>query len=305
MRAVIKWVVAILFMVVLFGQSVEAKRKDYVSDEYFESIEDVRPSRDNSILTLIFEYQKNHEKFLRGLQKDDNYYGCYLSSDLLENAFYKGRRVSFRRGSYVFGQGKNFELIDAFVNESGTEVIIFATRGGQKYVFQSTEPCEIYRRRFDLELTKDPLLSVFMNENSDNDFESIVDIRTAKDNSILTLMLEYQKNHEKFIKCKPMDKKSYYGWQSTEHLLNNVFYNNRQISFRWGDYSMGQGEQYELIETFVNESGTELIIFAIKEGHKYVFHSTEPSYPEYGGLSLDLTRDTILKQFMEEQKTMQ
>lgn len=134
----------------------------------------------------------------------------------------------------------------------------------------------------------------------DQFYEPIEDVRTARRNSILSLMFGYQKDHEKFLRGAPTDENRYYGWQVPGHLLDNAYYEGKQVSFHWYDYTLGKGEQFELIEIFVNESETEVIIFAIKDGKKYVFHSTKPSYPADGGFNLELTQDLNLKEFMRE-----
>ncbi|MCW6681297.1 hypothetical protein NHG29_00180 [Aerococcaceae bacterium NML160702] len=131
-------------------------------------------------------------------------------------------------------------------------------------------------------------------------FEPIEDVRTARNNSILALMFGRQKYQGKYLRGRPTDENGYYGWQVPGHLLDNAFYEGKQVSFHWYDYTLGKGEQFELIEIFVNESETEVIIFAIKDGKKYVFHSTKPSYPADGGFNLELTQDHSLRQFMEE-----
>lgn len=115
--------------------------------------------------------------------------------------------------------------------------------------------------------------------------EPIEKARPAFSNSIMWIMFNYQSQTGEMYKMgHPLDREEYYGIPFPGIILSDIYdiiINGKKVKFTWRDtwneYKPYIDEQiyvkYELIDSFVNESGTELIAFAMKDGKRFVFQS--------------------------------
>ncbi|MBR7927899.1 hypothetical protein KBI51_06885 [Aerococcaceae bacterium zg-ZUI334] len=137
--------------------------------------------------------------------------------------------------------------------------------------------------------------------NSNRVREDVEQVKRASDNSILSVMFDYQRAHDElFWKTSPVDSDIYGSWSGVPgFLLSNAFYKGKQVAFHWYSYTVGEGEPFELIECFVNSKATEIIIFATKDSKKYVFHSSNPSTSIECSFNLEESKDEILNRFIK------
>lgn len=278
--------------------SVEMNKR-YFSSE-LEPASDAKTSETNSVLSVIFSYQKlNSKVFIRVTPMDElHYYGRNISEQILTRAFYNDEQVSFYWNNHPLGDeaGKRYELIECFVNQSGTELIIFAMKDGQKIVFHNNFRPKLSENEFELRLSQDITLNRFTETTIDN--QSIQSVKPGRYNSLISAIFNYQKaKSEMFLMAVATDEDKFYGWNVPGQALSQAFYKGKQISFRWHGYTMGEGDEYTLIDCFVNPKGTELIVFSEKDGQRYVFHNTAP--PENEKLNLELSTEATLNQFIE------
>ena len=128
-------------------------------------------------------------------------------------------------------------------------------------------------------------------------YEPINAAKTGLTNSIICAIFGYQKRkRELFLRATITDEDQFYGWHVPGQVLEHAFYKGKQISFHWRGYTIGLGDEYEMIECFVNESGTDLVVFAMRDGERFVFQSV--TAPKNGKLNIELSKDDSLNQFL-------
>lgn len=279
--------------------SVETEKLYRASD--LEPVSDAKTAETNSVLSVIFSYQKlNSKLFFRVMPTDEAYYyERNIAEQILNHAFYNEKQISFYWNNQPIGydKGERYELIECFVNPSGTELIIFAIKDGQKIVFHNNPRPKSSKDIFNLLLSQDETLNRFTEETTDN--QPIQSVKPGRYNSLISAIFNYQKaKGEMFLMAAATDEDNFYGWNVPGQALSQAFYKGKQISFRWYDYTMGEGEEYQLIDCFVNPKGTDLIVFAMKDGQRIVFHNT--TSPEDDALNLELSTDAALNQFTAE-----
>lgn len=312
MKSISKWLMTAVLLVALImytsnhlspdsGETSSAveKRERYFSSE-LEPASAAKKSETNSILNVIFRYQKGKSKLMTRVTPMDEayFYHLNIAEEILPHASYNDERISFYWNNQPIGDGvgERYELIECFVGQSGTELIIFAMKGEQKIVFHNNSRPKSPKGEFWLGLSREITLNEFMETTQDS--QSIQSIKPGSDNSVISTIFNYQKaKNEMFLMAIPTDEDKFYGWQVPGAVLDIAFYEGKQISFRWYDYTIGEGEEYQLIECFINPRGTDLIVFAMKDGKRYVFHNTTP--PEEDRVNLELSTDPLLNTFME------
>ena len=117
------------------------------------------------------------------------------------------------------------------------------------------------------------------------DLEPVEKARPAHSNSIMWIMFNYQHQTGEMYKIGyPLEREEYYGFPFPWIILSDTYdiiINGQKVNFTWRDtwdqYKRYIDEQiyvkYELIDSFVNERGTEMILFAMKDGQRFVFQS--------------------------------
>ena len=70
-----------------------------------------------------------------------------------------GNPISFQFYGYVIGEGELYILNDCYVNEAGTELILFVERNGQKYVLESNKSPD--NLKIDVFFSQDEILTSY------------------------------------------------------------------------------------------------------------------------------------------------
>ncbi|MBS4462364.1 hypothetical protein JXA27_07310 [Aerococcaceae bacterium zg-B36] len=164
MKVLTKYLI-LLSIITLSGCGLPSAKKEEVHscnvNDSSENVEKLKTAAFNSITSIMFGYQKNNQMFLRTSSANEDYfYNMKVPNELLSNAYYDGEQVSFQWCGYTIGKGETFELIECFVNKYGTEIIIFAKKGKEKYVFQSTSAPS--GKMFELRESTDSVLNEFL-----------------------------------------------------------------------------------------------------------------------------------------------
>ncbi|MYN69760.1 hypothetical protein GLP18_05895 [Streptococcus suis] len=103
------------------------------------------------------------------------------------------------------------------------------------------------------------------------------------------------KKNIRYLQGTPATQQKYYGYSVPDELLKSVFLNGNPISFQFYGYVIGEGELYILNDCYVNEAGTELILFVERNGRKYVLESNKS--PNNQKIDVFFSQDEILTSY--------
>ncbi|HFI0231822.1 TPA: hypothetical protein ACGOXG_001722 [Streptococcus suis] len=99
----------------------------------------------------------------------------------------------------------------------------------------------------------------------------------------------------RYLQGTPATQQKYYGYSVPDELLKSVFLNDNPISFQFYGYVIGEGELYILKDCYVNEAGTELILFVERNDQKYVLESNKS--PDNQKIEVFFSQDEILTSY--------
>ncbi|HFI0395057.1 TPA: hypothetical protein ACGOYV_001857 [Streptococcus suis] len=105
------------------------------------------------------------------------------------------------------------------------------------------------------------------------------------------------KKNIRYLQGTPATQQKYYGYSVPDELLKSVFLNGNPISFQFYGYVIGEGELYILNDCYVNEAGTELILFVERNGQKYVLESNKS--PDNQKVDVFFSQDEILASYLQ------
>lgn len=88
------------------------------------------------------------------------------------------------------------------------------------------------------------------------------------------MALYEQYTQYKYIKCTPATAGYYHNQNMPEEALQHVYFNDKQIAFKWYDMRIGKGVDYQLKGCYANENQKDFILFVDKDGKRFVFQST-------------------------------
>ena len=123
--------------------------------------------------------------------------------------------------------------------------------------------------------------------------EQVRDLSTSETSDIIEAYTK--KNNIRYLQGTPATQQKYYGYSVPDELLKSVFLNGKPISFQFYGYVIGEGELYILNDCYVNEAGTELVLFVERNGQKYVLESNKS--PDNQKMDVFFSQDEILTSY--------
>ena len=123
--------------------------------------------------------------------------------------------------------------------------------------------------------------------------EQVRDLSTSETSDIIETYAK--KNNIRYLQGTPATQQKYYAYSVPDELLKSVFLNGKPISFQFYGYVIGEGELYILNDCYVNEAGTELVLFVEKNGKKYVLESNKS--PDNQKMDVFFSQDEILTSY--------
>lgn len=125
-----------------------------------------------------------------------------------------------------------------------------------------------------------------------------VDTSETKAIDIADIMVNYAKEKSMtYNEATPATVRKYYDLSVPDEALSNAYLNKHQIAFKFYDLQLGNGEIYQLNASYVNETGTELILFTEKDGKRFIFQTTIE--PKDGKILLEISQQQVLNQYLQ------
>ncbi|WP_449460947.1 hypothetical protein, partial [Streptococcus suis] len=123
--------------------------------------------------------------------------------------------------------------------------------------------------------------------------EQVRDFSTSETSNLIEIYAK--KKSMRYLQGTPATQQKYYGYSVPDELLKSVFLNGNPISFQFYGYVIGEGELYILNDCYVNEAGTELVLFVERNGQKYVLESNMS--PDNQKIDVFFSQDEILASY--------
>lgn len=120
----------------------------------------------------------------------------------------------------------------------------------------------------------------------------------TKDTDIADIMTNYAKEKSMtYNEATPATARKYYDLSVPDEVLGNAYLNEHQIAFKFYDLYLGSGDIYQLNASYVNEAGTELLLFTEKNGKRFVFQTINK--PKDGEILLEISQNQVLNQYLQ------
>lgn len=123
--------------------------------------------------------------------------------------------------------------------------------------------------------------------------EQVRDFSTSETSDLIETYAK--KKNMRYLQGTPATQQKYYGYSVPDELLKFVFLNGNPISFQFYGYVIGEGELYILNDCYVNEAGTELVLFVERNGQKYVLESNKS--PDNQKIDVFFSQDEVLTSY--------
>lgn len=99
----------------------------------------------------------------------------------------------------------------------------------------------------------------------------------------------------KYLQCTPATLRAFYGISVPDEFLKVAYLDGERIEFSYDSYPTEMEPSYTLMDCYVNEGGTALILFVEKDGERLVLENDEA--PVEGKVSLRLNYSELLNSF--------
>lgn len=191
---------------------------------------------------------------------------------LLKNTTVNHKKVSWN----IFGVSDttdyDYLIVDAYQDIQNKHLYLFTIQSGQPVVLYSNSTVEQLANS-NVESTQNQELTkafhVFVLLTSTKT-ESKIDVSEK----IADIMKIYTSKGEHYHIASPATQRQYYGLSVPDEVFQYAKVNGKSVTLKWNSWIVGEGDEtYSIQACYVNDSGTEVVLFAYHNGKPIVLHT--------------------------------
>ncbi|EPD82936.1 DUF4767 domain-containing protein [Streptococcus infantis] len=194
----------------------------------------------------------------------------------LETTTVSQKRVRWNIFGVSSDNAYDYLVLDAYYDDQARHFYLFTLKDGQAQVLYADKTLETIRAA-NFEETENTDLAQGFKEfllKTSVATENEADSSTLTD-KIKTVMESYSDSKgEKFKSTNLATYSRYYGLAVPDQIMQFGQVDGVNYTFKWHDYTVGVVEKrFEILACYVNEAGTEVILFGYKDGRPTILHT--------------------------------
>ena len=194
----------------------------------------------------------------------------------LETTTVSQKRVRWNIFGVSSENAYDYLVLDAYYDNQGNHFYLFTLKDGQAQVLYANKTLETistanFEETENTDLAqgfKEFLLKTSVATENEADSSTLTD-------KIKTVMESYSDSKgEKFKSTNLATYSRYYGLAVPDQIMQFGQVDGVNYTFKWHDYTVGVVEKrFEILACYVNEAGTEVILFGYKDGRPTILHT--------------------------------
>lgn len=194
----------------------------------------------------------------------------------LETTTVSQKRVRWNIFGVSSDNAYDYLVLDTYYDDQARHFYLFTLKDGQAQVLYADKTLETIRAA-NFEETENTDLAQGFKEfllKTSVATENEADSSTLTD-KIKTVMESYSDSKgEKFKSTNLATYSRYYGLAVPDQIMQFGQVDGVNYTFKWHDYTVGVVEKrFEILACYVNEAGTEVILFGYKDGRPTILHT--------------------------------
>ena len=178
----------------------------------------------------------------------------------LEHATLNGKATKWNMMGVVASNDYEVMVVEAYLDATKKEAFLFGYEDGESVVLHATNVTRETLAKAAFQVVKDADLLKGFTDNATWKATS----ETSANQSIADAMAIYaRKRGEIYERTSPATQREYYDLAVPDQLFQYATVDGKKAKFTWGDLTFKSGDvPYEIVECYVSESGTTVIVFA-------------------------------------------
>ena len=182
----------------------------------------------------------------------------------MDAATINGDKVKWNMMGVVASNDYEVMVVEAYLDAAKKEAFLFGYEDGEPIVLRATNVTRETLLKAAFQVVKDAdLLKGF----TDNATWKATAEASANPSIADAMAIYARKRGEIYERTSPATQREYYDLAVPDQLFKYATVSGKKANFKWGDLSFQSGGvPYEIVECYVSESGTTVIVFAKNEG---------------------------------------
>ena len=182
----------------------------------------------------------------------------------LDAATINGDKVEWNMMGVVASNDYEVMVVEAYLDATKKEAFLFAYEDGEPLVLHATNVTRETLAKAAFQVVKDAdLLKGF----TDNATWKATSDASANQSVADAMAIYARKRGEIYERTSPATQREYYDLAVPDQLFKYATVDGEKANFKWAGLTFQSGgDSYEIVECYVSESGTSVIVFAKKEG---------------------------------------
>ena len=182
----------------------------------------------------------------------------------MDAATLDGEKIKWNMMGVVASNDYDVIVVEAYLDATKKEAFLFGYEDGEPLVLHATNVTRETLAKAAFQVIKDADLLKGFTDNATWKATS----EASANQSIADAMAIYaRKRGEIYERTSPATQREYYDLAVPDQLFKYATVDGEKANFKWGGLTFQSGGvPYEIVECYVSESGTTVIVFAKKEG---------------------------------------
>ena len=182
----------------------------------------------------------------------------------MDAATINGDKVKWNMMGVVASNDYEVMVVEAYLDATKKEAFLFAYEDGDPIVLHATNVTRETLAKAAFQVVKDADLLKGFTDNATWKATS----EASANQSVADAMAIYaRKRGEIYERTSPATQREYYDLSVPDQLFKYATVSGKKANFKWGGLTFQSGGvPYEIVECYVSESGTTVIVFAKNEG---------------------------------------
>ena len=182
----------------------------------------------------------------------------------MDGATLDGEKIKWNMMGVVASNDYDVIVVEAYLDATKKEAFLFGYEDGEPLVLHATNVTRETLSKAAFQIVKDADLLRGFTDNATWKATS----EASANQSIADAMAIYaRKRGEIYERTSPAAQREYYDLAVPDQLFKYATVDGEKANFKWAGLTFQSGgDSYEIVECYVSESGTSVIVFAKKEG---------------------------------------
>ena len=239
-----------------------------VRDEMFEQYPSDKDDIDNAYSDLELLVRFNATGFSDFMKRwnasTGQHFEALHEAIHMDGATLDGEKIKWNMMGVVASNDYDVIVVEAYLDATKKEAFLFGYEDGEPLVLHATNVTRETLAKAAFQIVKDADLLRGFTDNAT--WKATAE--SSANQSIADAMAIYaRKRGEIYERTSPATQREYYDLAVPDQLFKYATVSGKKANFKWGGLAFQSGGvPYEIVECYVSESGTTVIVFAKNEG---------------------------------------